>query len=482
MGLMCGLGLLTLAVPAALAQSKGADGKIPITTSSAEARDLYLRGRALTETLRATDARAFYKQAAEKDQGFALAYVGLANTSGTTKEFVDAVTRAAELADRVSEGERHLILGLEAGMKADPAAQREHYSQLVTAFPDDERARTLLGNYYFGRQEYAKAIEQYEKANAIDASFSPVYNQLGYAYRFLEKYPESERAFKKYIELLPNDPNPYDSYAELLMKMGRFDESIKNYEKALSIDPHFVASYIGIGNDQLYMNRPADARATFAKLQAAARTTGERRTAHFWTAASYVQEGTTAAALEEIQKSYALSETEHDLATMSGDLTQMGDILREAGKLDAALQKYQDAVVTMNKAEVPEQVKAAARRNLVFEEGRLAVARGDLTTAKARASAYATEVAVQSRPFEVRQQHQLTGLIALAEHRPADAVAELRQANQQDPCVLYLLAEALRASGDATQATAFAKRAANFNGLSFNQAYVHGKAQRMGTE
>lgn len=483
LGVMCALGAFTLSLPAvAGAESKDPAGKVPITTSSDEARALYLRGRELAEALRATDARAFYQQAAEKDKTFALAYVGLANTSGTTKEFVDAVTRAVELSNKVSAGERHLILGLEAGLKADPAGQREHYTQLVTAFPDDERARTLLGNHYFGRQEYAKAIEQYEKANAINASFSPVYNQLGYAYRSLEKYPESERAFKKYIELLPNDPNPYDSYAELLMKMGRFDESIRNYEKALSIDPHFVASFIGIGNDHLYMNKPADARATFAKLMAAARTTGERRTAHFWTAASYVQEGATAAAIQEIQKSYALSEGEHDLATMSGDLTQMGDILREAGKLDAALQKYQEAVATMSKASVPEEVKAATRRNLLFEEGRLAVAGRDLTTAKARAAAYTTEVALKSRPFEVRQQHELAGLIALAEGRPADAAAELRQANQQDPCVLYHLAQALRGAGDTAQATAFAKRAANFNGLSFNQAYVRGKAQQMGTQ
>ena len=28
----------------------------------------------------------------------------------------------------------------------------------------------------------------------------------------------SEKAFEKYIELIPDDPNPYDSYAELLMQ------------------------------------------------------------------------------------------------------------------------------------------------------------------------------------------------------------------------------------------------------------------------
>jgi len=475
------VGVCSLAAAAA-ARANAGNGKIPITTSSEEARQSYLRGRELSEALRATDARKYFEQAVAKDKDFALAFVGLANTSGTTKEFIEAVARAVALAGGVSEGERHIILGLEAGLKGNATAQAEHYSQLVRAYPNDERAQTLLGNYYFGRQEYGTAVEHYVKDNAINPTFSPAYNQLGYAYRFLEKYAGAEQSFKKYIDLIPGDPNPYDSYAELLMKMGRFDESIKNYEKALSLDPNFVASYIGIGNDQLFMDRPDQARATFARLAAIARNTGERRAVHFWTAAAYVQEGASAKAIAETRKAYALAEAEGDKATMSGDLNQMGDILREAGMTDEALAKYRESLDVMNTAAAPEEVKAATRRNALFEEGRVAVLKHDLPTAKARAAEYATQVAVKALPFEVRQEHELNGLIALAEKRPADAVAELQRANQQDPRVLYLLAQALQASGDAERARAFAKRAANFNGLNFGQAYVRAKARRLGTD
>ena len=89
----------------------------------------------------------------------------------------------------------------------------------------------LLANTYFGRQEYQKSIDHFVKATQINPSFSQPYNQMGYAYRFLEKYGEAETAFKKYVELIPTDPNPYDSYAELLMKMGRFDESIAHVQQ-----------------------------------------------------------------------------------------------------------------------------------------------------------------------------------------------------------------------------------------------------------
>jgi len=461
------------------AQTQQASGKIPITTSSDEARKLYLQGRDLAEKLKATDGRHFYEQAVAKDSGFALGYVGMANTSGTAKEFIDAATRAAALAGQVSEGERHLVLGLEAAMKGNPASVLAHYTELVKLFPNDERAQMLLGTTYFGRQDYQTAVKHLVRATAINPSFSAPYNQLGYAYRFLEKFPEAEDAFKKYTQLIPDDPNPYDSYAELLMKMGRFDESIKTYQKALSLDPNFVASHVGIGNDHLAMGHPAEARTAFAKIAAVARNTGERRLARFWTAASYVHEGSTAKAIDEMQASYALAEADRDAGSMSGDLTLMGDILREAGQLDDAAASYAKAVTVSDSSQLPEEVKDATRRNQVFELGRLAVAKHDVAAAKTKAAEYARQVAVKKVPFELRQQHELAGLIALEEKRAAAAAQEFAQANQQDPRILYLTAIAWRDAGNAQRAATFAAKAANFNGLSFSYGYVRSKAQKI---
>ena len=462
-----------------VAQTGAAAGKIPITSSSEEARTLYLKGRDLSEKLRATDARRYYEQAAAKDPGFALAYIGLANTSGTNREFVEAVTKAAGLTAKISDGERHMVLALEATLKSDPAGVLRHYSDLVALFPNDERAQTLLGNTYFGRQEYQKAIEHFVKATKINAAFSQPYNQMGYAYRFIEKYGEAEAAFKKYVELIPDDPNPYDSYAELLMKIGRFDESIAMYNKALAIDANFVASYIGIGNDQIFKGQPAAARETFAKIAKVARNTGERRTAHFWTAASYVHEGATDKALAEIEANYALSGAEQDGGTQSGDLNLMGDILREAGRLDEALAKYGKAVEVSEAAQLPAEAKAATRRNHLFEQARVAVARHELATAKAKAADYGKEVAVRRVPFEVRQQHEIEGLIALEEKRYAAAVQAFGKGNQQDPCILYLTAVALKGAGDAARAAEMTGKAAAFNQLSFNYGYVRAKALKM---
>ena len=471
--------VLALAVPALAAAGTDSKDKLPITTSSEEARELYLKGRDLAEKLRATDARALYEQAVAKDKAFALAHLGLANSAGTAKEFFDSLAQAVALSAQASEPERMLIAGVDAGAKGDVARQRESFTKLVAAYPNDERAHNFLGGYYFGRQEYAAAVAEYEKATAINPSFSQPYNQMGYAYRFLYKYPEAEKAFKKYIELIPGDPNPFDSYAELLMKMGRFEDSIKNYEKALAIDKNFVASWVGIGNNYMFMGQGDKAREAFARLTAIARNDGEKRLALFWNAMSYVHEGATDKAIKEIEKEAAIAKASGDKASLSGDWNQIGDILLEAGRADEALAKYNEQVATMDAADVPAEVKDATRRQHLFDEARVALAKEDLPGAKAKAQEYAAAVQAKRIPFEMWQAHELAGRIALDEKSYSTATAELEQANQQDPRVMYLLATALRGKGDTQKAQILATRAADFNALSATYGFVRGKAKTL---
>jgi tetratricopeptide (TPR) repeat protein len=434
-------------------------------------------GRDLLEKLRATDARTHFTRAAELDSGFALAYYGLATSAPTTGDFFAALRQTVTLAEKVSAGEAHMIRALEAGVNGQPEVVRQHLTGLVTAFPQDERAHNLLGNFHFGRQEWQTAIEEYRKATAINPDFSQPYNQLGYALRFLERYDEAEQAFKKYVELIPGEPNPYDSYAELLMKRGRFSESIAQYQKALSVNANFVASYIGIANNQIFLGKPSEARDTVAKLATIARNDGERRQAHFWSAVSYLHEGNTKSALGEIELAYAIAKQASDRAAMAGDLNQMGTILLQAGQAAEALAKYQESVAMSDSSQATADVKEAARRNYVSNTARAALVRGDVAAAAAAAQRYREQVEAKKIPFEVWQSHEIAGLVAAAKADHATAVRELEQANQQDPRVLYALGEAYAAAGNADSASKTFERAANFNGLGFTYAFVRTKAQ-----
>ena len=92
---------------------------------------------------------------------------------------------------------------------------------------------------------------------------------------------------------------------------------------------------------------------------------------------------------------------------------------------------------------------------------------------------YEKLVAPRNAPFEIRQQHELTGLIALLEGRYPAAVKEFDLANQRDPRVIYLAAVAAHGAGDGTRGAELARKAAQFNEISFNFAYVKTKAAQV---
>jgi tetratricopeptide (TPR) repeat protein len=472
------LSLFLLVLPLAASAAASAD-KVPITTSSEEARQLYLQGRDATEKLRVTDGYALYEKAVAKDPNFALAYCGMANAAPTNQTFFAAMKQAVALSDRASEGERLMIRGLQAGVTGDTAGQLRMYTELVEKYPTDERALTLVGNYYFGIQDNPTAIKYLTKAVELAPDFTTPYNQLGYAYRFEGKYPEAEKTFKKYIEVLPADPNPYDSYAEFLMKVGRFDESIASYRKALEFDPNFVSSLIGIAHDQMFEGKGDEARKTLQQMLSVARNDGERRQALFWTAQSYVLEGRSNDAVRTVGEERAIAQKSGDLAAQAGDAALIGNIQLHAGNLDAAAASFAEAGTLMGKAAVPVEVKEANRRNALFNTARVALKRGDLKTARAQAALYRTQVDVKKVPFEVKLMHELLGTVALAERQYDTALSELAKANEQSPRVLYLTALALQGKGDTQRARTTARAVADFNALDPTYAFVRPEAQKM---
>jgi len=450
-----------------------ASDTIPITTSSEAARAAYLEGRTLLESLRATDAREHFARAAELDPEFALAHLGLANTAPSAAEFFAALDRAVAAAAQASEGERLQIQAFAAGVNGEPARQKELLSALVAAFPNDPRAVNALAGYYFGRQEWAEAAGRYRRATELEPSFSQAYNQLGYALRFEGDYAGAEAAFQHYVELIPDEPNPYDSYAELLMKMGRFDESIARYRQALERNPQFVASYVGIALDQTLLGDGDAARATLAELESIARNDGERRAACFQGAVSRLHLGDFEGALQELARQQAIAEASGDLAAVAGDLNLTGNVLLTMGRADDALARFEDGLAKSDASNATPEVKAAARRNHDFDLGRVQLARGDVAQAGETAAHYAAATEASGVAFERWQAHHLSALVALARGDAEGALAELEHANQQDPRVLLARARALRAAGRHDEALAACIQGAEFNGLGFNYALAH---------
>jgi len=462
----------------ATAPTPAGGGKIPVTTSSAEARAEFLQGRDMAEKLLITDSNAHFAKAASLDPSFAWAELSLATSAPTGKEFFEHLNKAVSLADKASNGERLLILATEAGANNNAVKQKEYLDQLVAAYPDDERAHFNLGGYYFGQQEYPKAIEHYKKATELAPTYSTAFNILGYAYRQNADYANAEKAFQKYIELIPKDPNPYDSYAELLLKMGRFDDSVTQYRKALSIDPNFVNAHQGVAMDLLYLGQPDQAAAELQNITKKARTDGERRTALFALTAVHIDGGKMAKALEDVDKQYALGEKTNDVPAMAFDNQLKGNILLEMGKPDQANGEFERGLKLVEGSNLSQEIKENAKLVHHYNLARVALGKKDLAGAKSQADDFRKGAATSKNPAQAKQAHELDGIIALAEKHYDKAVAELQQANQQNPQNLYRLCQAYQGKGDAEKAKESCAKAANFNSLpQINYAFIRTKAK-----
>jgi len=455
-------------------------GKMPITTNSEEAKTHFLNGLDLFEKLRVQESLEHFEKAIEKDSDFGLAYFYFSQAQPSAKGFFEQLDQGLLCVDKISESESNLILGLQAAINGNPLMQREYYQKNVDAFPNDERMLTLLATNYYGQQEYQKAIELYNRAVKINSDFSPAYNQLGYANRLLEKFDDAEIAFKRYIELIPDDPNPYDSYAELLMKIGRFEESIEQYQAALKINPNFVASHIGIATNLNYLNKHSEARDQCQKLFEIARDDGEKRAALFAMAVSYADEKDHKNAIKQFEKQFDLAEIIDDAADKANDLNIIGNIYFECKNYTAAKGRYDLSIKTIRESNLSEKVKNNAEMNYLNNEAILAMKDGDFKTAKLKTDEYWDQAVTNNNPTQKRICYGTKARIAMAEENFNIAIDFLNKANLQNPYNLYRLAECYKMKMDFKNAKLYCKKSFDFNDLNnLNYSFCRNKSKEM---
>jgi tetratricopeptide (TPR) repeat protein len=95
----------------------------------------------------------------------------------------------------------------------------------------------------------------------------------------------------RYVALLPKEPNPQDSYGELLRMAGNFEGSLQHYRVALKIDPDFVTSQLGLGDTYALMGNQEQARVEYDKAIIYAHNEADRLTYGMQKAMTWVREG-----------------------------------------------------------------------------------------------------------------------------------------------------------------------------------------------
>ncbi len=121
---------------------------------------------------------------------------------------------------------------------------------------DDSNAEIWnnLGIVYYREKDYPKAVESYERASQLDPKFASAFNNLGTLYlrSFLERkdaefVPKAIAAFDRAIQNDPRLASAYNGRASALKFTNRPDEAIRDWKKAMELQPDFVDVYFNLG-------------------------------------------------------------------------------------------------------------------------------------------------------------------------------------------------------------------------------------------
>jgi tetratricopeptide (TPR) repeat protein len=291
--LICiGLAPLCFAHPVKRSSAK----TMPVTTSSPKARDLFDRALTDYENLYLERANIGWRAAVKADPNFAVAHVFIAYNSNDPAEAGAAREKAKLLAPKASPGERLLIQWIAGAKENNFIAAISGMNDLLEMFPKDKRLAYLAGNWLMGQNSYEQAQKTLERALAIDKNYPPALNDLGYCYAQSREYAKAFEAMERYVDALPNLPNPQDSYAEILRMSGNFDAAIEHYQAALKIDPDFDYSQLGLGDTYALMGNQAQARVEYGKAIQKAHTEADRLSYALQSSTTWAREGNFAEA------------------------------------------------------------------------------------------------------------------------------------------------------------------------------------------
>jgi len=287
---------------------KGDSVYLPVTTSSAKARELYEKGMADYENLYLERCNDDWRAAVKEDPNLAVAWAWIAFNSSNPQEVSDARAKAKALAPKLTPGEQLMIAWIAKVQEGDYIGGITAMNDMLEMYPKDKHLLYLAANWLMGENGTDQAQHFLEKALAIDKNFPAALNDLAYVDARNRQFDKAFAAMDRYVALLPKEPNPQDSYGELKRMAGEFESSLTHYRAALKMDPDFVTSQLGLGDTYALMGNQEQARIEYDKAIRFAHNEADRLSYGMQKAMTYVRDANYAEADKEFQE---IAETAH---------------------------------------------------------------------------------------------------------------------------------------------------------------------------
>jgi TolB-like protein/Tfp pilus assembly protein PilF len=221
---------------------------------------------------------------------------------------------------------------------ADLKTAAQYFERALTADPSYGSACAGLAQSYllipvFGagapRDFFPKAMVAAHRAIKLDETSAEGHSALAMLVLFDFKFKESEEEFRRAIELNPNYATAHHWFGNsLLVTLGRFDEAIKEGERAVELDPLSLIINADLGSTLMIARRYDEA---IAQLRRTLALDGNFGYAHWNLGEALYLKGNIPAAISEYEKAAVLDDDPQILALL-------GRTYAETGKKDKALE------------------------------------------------------------------------------------------------------------------------------------------------
>jgi tetratricopeptide (TPR) repeat protein len=441
---------------------------LPVTTTSPAARKEFEHAMVDLEALRRADALDDLRATVKRDPKFAQAFILISHLTHDPDEQVAARSRAEQLAPRVTPGERLLIRWL-SGVQANnyvPAIAA--MNDLLAMYPQDHRTAFLAGRWLVHQRRYAQGIYVLEHSVTLFPDYPAALNELAYAYAFSGNFENASVLMERYVQLQPDQPNPYDSYGEILRAAGQYDAALDKYRMAIRVDPTFGSEF-GVADTYAVMGREGDARDEYAKALMFVTSESDRVEYELQTALTWIRENNH----KQVDKSL------HEVAKHA-HAVGLAKIEAEANRIMAmSAPDYKDAAHHLKAAEhALDEGHPIAKsdreeeRALVLKVAALRAAQNKSMDAAGKAVAQLESMAGQSRSQVIQQAyHSAAGAVLVEQGKYAEAIPHLEE-DTENPESMLLLWNAYKQTGAQEDAKVLAARLAGMNEPTVEQALV----------
>jgi tetratricopeptide (TPR) repeat protein len=256
----------------------------------------------------------------------------------------------------------------------------------------------------------------------------------------------------------PGSPADLVKQGEKLNSEGKQDEALALYNKALEQSPNLYEAHLDAGIALDLKGDYQEARKHFAKAIELAPPDAKPQALRAM-AMSYAFEGNAKEAEKYEQQVFVARLAKRDFSGAAGIANELGRIYLESGDTENAYKWYKAGYeAALQKPDLSEAEKNLWLFRWENAQARVAARRGQHDEAQKHVTAAKAALDKANNPDQARFYPYLVGYLAFYAGDYKTAIANLQKADQSDPFILALLAQAYEKSGDQARATEYYRK------------------------